>query len=156
LDEVFEYELIQAKRYGIPLSVVLLDIDKFKKVNDTFGHQVGDTVLQEIASLLLKNVRAADTVGRWGGEEFLILCPQTTLEESANIAQKLRESIETHTFPHVVHNTASFGVASHGKNDTKEDIVGRADKALYKAKANGRNQVIALDNSGTFCFPTFR
>ncbi len=156
LDEVFEYEIKQAKRYGIPLSVVLLDIDKFKHVNDTFGHQVGDTVLQEIASLLLKNVRAVDTVGRWGGEEFLILCPQTTLKESANIAQKLRESIEIHSFPHVVRQTASFGVAAYSKDDTKEDIVGRADRALYEAKAKGRNQVVFLDNAGVFGFPTIQ
>jgi len=144
LDEVFEYEINQADRYNKNFSVIMIDIDFFKEVNDKNGHQVGDLVLQKFAKILLKNVRVTDSVGRLGGEEFLILCPGTTLKNSAKLAEKLRQKVENFNFPIVGMKTASFGVTTYHRKDNKDEVLGRVDKALYKAKKSGRNQVVVL------------
>lgn len=141
LDELFAYYLSIAKRHQTPLSILLLDIDKFKSVNDTYGHPVGDSVLQEIAKLLKANVRLEDAVGRWGGEEFLILLPSSNAEAARLLAEKLRGVIEAEDFVHVGNRTASFGVATYHVNDDEKSMVARADEALYLAKENGRNRV---------------
>lgn len=141
LDSVFNSSLRYCKRYNRPLSAILLDIDRFKSINDTFGHQVGDIALKELSSILSKNLRQTDTVGRWGGEEFLIICPETDSDQATLTAEKLRKVIEQHNFPTVQHITCSFGISQHHTNDTEDDIIKRADEALYAAKRNGRNRV---------------
>jgi len=143
LDEMLSLHVSMAHRHKAPFSVIMLDIDKFKSVNDTYGHQVGDTFLQEIASVLKTNIRLEDVLGRWGGEEFLILLPNMTCEGALLLAEKLRLAIETYSFSTVGSRTSSFGVASYTQSDNTKTIVGRADEALYRAKANGRNRVEA-------------
>ena len=140
-------EIERARRYGRDLSVVLLDIDHFKQVNDTLGHQAGDEVLQAVASQLGALSRSTDCVIRWGGEEFLFVFPETTTDEAAGIVERLRAHLES--FPvHVsaeggraVPVTISGGVATLDVTDTLETLVYRADQALYRAKEEGRNQL---------------
>ena len=118
-----------------------LDIDHFKKVNDEFGHPVGDQVLVRTAKLLSSCVRESDTVARWGGEEFAVIAPMTTEEGAVSLAEKLRSIMAaTHLGPKEA-VTASFGVAELGPDDTVETLLQRADAALYRAKQSGRNQV---------------
>ncbi|WP_165916401.1 GGDEF domain-containing protein [Marinisporobacter balticus] len=141
LNEVLKYEYNRAKNDNKGLSVMLLDLDRFKSVNDTYGHNVGDKVLIEIADLLKRNVRNRDTVGRWGGEEFLIICPETNINQALDLSEKLRKRIEKHKFQEINCRTSSFGVSIYKKGDAIEDIIKRADEGLYKAKENGRNRV---------------
>ena len=148
IDEVFAYEIEQAKRYHTPLAIIMLDLDKFKSVNDIFGHQVGDEVLQALASILQSQSRSVDLVGRWGGEEFIIIAPNIQLKGAFILAQKLRKSIEEHRFNQVGQKTASFGVSQYIDEDTQDTMTARADKALFMAKNAGRNQVVvSIDNS---------
>ena len=119
----------------------MLDIDHFKNVNDTYGHNVGDTTLQTFANILLQNTREVDIVGRWGGEEFLIIVTNTNKKAIINLAEKLRVAIETYEFSTVKQKTASFGVTIYNPQDKINKLVSRVDKALYEAKNNGRNQV---------------
>ncbi|WP_170827008.1 diguanylate cyclase [Magnetovibrio blakemorei] len=143
LDETFTQEMERSTRYDHPLSVVLLDIDHFKSVNDTFGHQTGDAVLVKITELLTENIRIIDVAGRWGGEEFLIICPETTLEHAVDLANKIRIVIGDHVFPVVGKKTASFGVASLASGESEGNLIARADEALYRAKKGDRNRVEA-------------
>ncbi len=142
LDEVLEREVIRAKRSNQTFSAILMDIDHFKSVNDQFGHQIGDVVLIEVASLLKTEVRAADVVGRWGGEEFLIVAAQSSREGGVKLAEKLRILIENHEFSCPQKITCSFGVSTYEDGCTPSTLVSRADEALYIAKRNGRNRVI--------------
>ena len=139
LDEVLSYESARAKQEKIPLSIILLDIDKFKYVNDTYGHQVGDSVLVAMTQVLLKNIRRTDVLGRWGGEEFLIILPNTTLEDATIEAEKLRCLIERMRFDVVGKVTASLGISCCIDDCTERSLIERADKALYEAKKAGRN-----------------
>ena len=123
------------------LSLIFIDIDHFKKVNDTYGHNVGDQVLLAFAQTLSANTRTHDLLARWGGEEFVLACPETTLENAANLAEKLRRAIETDDWPKQLKITASFGVAQMLPQESPTDFIARADKALYVAKAQGRNCV---------------
>jgi len=141
LDESFEVEVSRAERYGRPLSVIMLDIDHFKAVNDTHGHPVGDTVLVETAERLLAALRTSDIPGRWGGEEFLIICPETPLDTAVQLANRLRHNYEMKAFPEAGRLTASFGVSAHHKGLLAPDILLGADEALYRAKNGGRNRV---------------
>lgn len=141
LDEVMIEQLNLAERYNEKFSIMIIDIDYFKQVNDTYGHQVGDTTLIEISKILQENIRNTDTVGRWGGEEFIIICPHTDLEGIKQLANQIREKIEKHNFPVIKNKTASFGVSVYKDNDNAEKLINRADEALYKAKENGRNKV---------------
>ena len=141
LDNVFLYELNQAQRYNNPFSIVIADLDNFKAVNDIYGHQVGDQVIQKLAKILRDNARSADTLGRWGGEEFLIICPETGLEGAAQFAEKIRKKIELHHFPAINDITSSFGVATFHDGDDQHSMMKRADQALYRAKDKGRNRV---------------
>jgi len=141
LEEAFEYEQKQSNRYETDLSIIMIDIDDFKSVNDTYGHNIGDVFLKEIAEILKTSFRDVDTVGRWGGEEFLILLPKTNLEDSKKIAEKVRKEIELYKFTEIGNKTASFGVATHSNNESLSSLLNRADKALYAAKENGRNRV---------------
>lgn len=141
LDELFEANLHTAQRHNTAFSIILLDIDKFKTVNDTFGHQVGDEVLKEFSTLLKNNIRTEDILGRWGGEEFLILAPGSDLNAATSLAEKLRQSVANHSFKTIGHKTSSFGVSSFYWGDDQKSMVSRADEALYRAKENGRNRV---------------
>jgi diguanylate cyclase (GGDEF)-like protein len=141
LDQSFKDEVERHRRYQQPFSIIMFDVDHFKNVNDTYGHQVGDQVLVDLAEILLCNVRRVDIPGRWGGEEFLILCPNTSRAGAAALAEKLRTQISSHDFPIVGHKTTSFGVAELTDQDDISSLTKRADEALYRAKATGRNRV---------------
>lgn len=134
-----------AKINNSELSVIMCDIDFFKVVNDEYGHPMEDVVLQEVASIIEKNIRTEDTVGRYGGEEFLIILPNTSLENSFKIFEKIRKKIENHSFSDLnIKVTISGGLASTKNKELKgeENLVSLADKNLYIAKENGRNQGI--------------
>jgi diguanylate cyclase (GGDEF)-like protein len=141
LDEVLQNELERVSRYNRPFGVILVDIDHFKSVNDIYGHKIGDDVLKNLANILKINTRKTDCVGRWGGEEFLIITSETTIDGIERLAQKLRKEIEKYQFSQVGNKTASFGISIYEDKDTINSIILKADNALYKAKENGRNQV---------------
>lgn len=141
LSEVFSYELHQAQRYGNVFSILLLDLDKFKHVNDTHGHQIGDAVLVQISEIMRKHSRKTDTVGRWGGEEFLIILPETDADSAKLMADNIRQMVAKHEFPFAGGITCSMGVSTYLENDTEETMTERADQALYCAKNEGRNRV---------------
>lgn len=129
-------------RYNTPMGIIMVDIDYFKDVNDTYGHLVGDSVLIEFAEILRVNVRITDIVGRWGGEEFVIICPFNTLHQVAELAEKLRVLVESYTFNTVGKKTASFGVGTIHKSEDEMELIRRIDDALYEAKRLGRNRVV--------------
>lgn len=139
--QVVAYELDKQSRITLPLSLMILDIDHFKNVNDTFGHDVGDAVLKGVSSLVNNNIRKTDTLARWGGEEFVILMPNTTLENAILVAENLRVLIEQTSMPPVVKLTCSFGLTQYVDEDDIGCFVKRADEALYTAKQTGRNRV---------------
>ena len=143
-DEIFEWELKDTKRYKNSLSIAIIDIDKFKDFNDTFGHLIGDEVLINMAQTIDKNLRETDTFARWGGEEFVILFKHTTFESARFVAEKLKDKIEENTHPVAGKITASFGITQYKGGDTLETMFKRCDDALYKAKRNGRNRVEVL------------
>ncbi len=140
-DSVFvEYSEL-AKRYGDTFSIILFDVDNFKNINDTFGHKVGDNVLVDLANLVKKEIRKSDTFARWGGEEFVILAPQSDLEQTIVLAEKLRSKIEEHNFKDIGNLTCSFGVAEFKNGYSLKELVKCADDVLYKAKRSGKNRV---------------
>lgn len=141
LDASFALDILRAQRYGRPLSVILLDIDLFKTVNDELGHLMGDKVLVDFARLLRGGLRSVDTVCRWGGEEFLLICHETPLEQAAQLAERLLQQVREHRFPCQRALTASAGVATAIPGDTVARLVQRADEALYAAKHSGRDRV---------------
>ncbi len=142
-DEMLGMEMTRAERYAQPFSLILLDIDHFKQLNDRFGHQAGDAVLSQLAAQILHAIRASDVFARWGGEEFAILVPGATAESARRLAEKLRGEIEYGEFAAVGRLTCSFGVAEFRKDDSADDLLRRADEALYRAKQGGRNRVEA-------------
>ncbi len=141
LDTFLATQETRFKRYKETCSVILIDIDYFKDVNDEYGHVTGDSVLIEFAQLLKQSLRLGDIVGRWGGEEFLIILPHANSIEAAIVAEKLRLKIQNHHFLIIRHKTASFGVATIKENMEFEEFVEVADKALYASKESGRNCV---------------
>jgi len=135
-------EKIRRQAPATPMSVIIIDIDHFKTVNDTYGHDVGDVVLKELAELIQQLIRNQDLFARWGGEEFILLCETSVLDEARRIAEKLRSSIAAYPFTTVNHLTCSFGVYSPEQQDLPFDVLFKnADVALYRAKEMGRNQV---------------
>ncbi|SDS09060.1 diguanylate cyclase (GGDEF) domain-containing protein [Halopseudomonas xinjiangensis] len=144
IEQLFNEECLRANRYGTPFSVILIDIDHFKQVNDTFGHTVGDTVLRQFAALLRNNVRQVDQVGRLGGEEFLIVLPETGQKQAHEAAEILRQRINRHEFDTVQSKTASFGVTQYRGDETLQRMLDRVDQALYAAKNKGRDRVEVL------------
>ncbi|MDY0116095.1 MAG: sensor domain-containing diguanylate cyclase [Sulfurimonadaceae bacterium] len=140
-ESLFSQEIKNAQNSKLPLSLVMFDIDKFKEINDTFGHQAGDNILVEIVHVIEKNIKQSDIFARWGGEEFVILLPNTAIEGAFSFAKKLREIVANHTFSYKETITASFGVAELDECDDKATLFHKTDKALYAAKANGRNRV---------------
>jgi len=133
-------EMEAARRYGKPLSVILFDLDRFKLLNDTYGHNQGDAALRRVAHTARAALRASDHLGRWGGEEFIVLAPETDLDQARHLAERLREAIALDRPPGRPPLTASFGVASCRPDDSPEDLLRRADEGLYRAKAGGRNR----------------
>lgn len=129
------------KRYKEEFSVILLDLDNFKHVNDTYGHLAGDKFLVDLGDILTKFTREVDQVGRWGGEEFLIVCPKTNKEKALKVAEGLRVKIENYDFEVVGKKTASFGVATVKEDETIKDLIARADEAMYTSKKEGKNKV---------------
>jgi diguanylate cyclase (GGDEF)-like protein len=137
------YRLIAlAERYGQEFCVCLFDLDHFKRLNDTHGHLVGDQVLQEVAQVARLHLRAADLFGRWGGEEFVVLLPQTRLSDAQTALERVRLALHTIALPNVHAVTASFGIAAYLPGDTRESLLHRADQALYLAKTTGRNRIV--------------
>ena len=134
-------------RYDTDLSIILLDIDYFKRVNDTYGHIIGDKVLLEFAQILKHNVRMNDSVCRWGGEEFLIICPNIELDDASILANKLLSKIRHHRFKHIENMTASAGVSQFTKDLSIQVTLQHVDSALYRAKDNGRDQAITYRSS---------
>ncbi|OEJ66932.1 hypothetical protein BEN30_11105 [Magnetovibrio blakemorei] len=141
--EILQDELNRAHRLGSPFSVVMFDIDLFKAVNDTFGHEAGDTVLTTIATRVTSRLRDVDSFARWGGEEFLLLLPGTDLQGALALAETCREIIADSPMPGVGVVTASFGVADYRHEKSVTALIRRADSALYDAKNKGRNRVEA-------------
>lgn len=146
LDTVLEREWQRSLRYGHPLSVAIIDVDYFKRVNDKFNHQIGDVVLKSISCLLQKNTRTSDIIGRYGGEEFLIIFTDTTIDGAAKACEKMRRSVEKYNWEEISPElgiTISAGISSRGPEmETHEDLVLKADQNMYKAKDKGRNRVI--------------
>ncbi len=146
LNELFEREAEMAKRYKLPLSLILFDLDHFKKINDTFGHLTGDHVLIRTASIVQNEIRKSDYFARVGGEEFVILNPVTDSEGARGCAEKVRKAIEEFGFSDVDEVSASFGVTSCKPSESLESAIHRADLALYEAKDQGRNCVVIYDD----------
>lgn len=143
-DEIYTKEIKRTKRYNNELSIIIFDIDDFKMVNDTYGHQIGDEVLKEIAKITLNGVREQDINVRWGGEEFLILLPQTNITGAVTVASKIKSAIKEHIFTDKsLKITASFGVSQLLEEDDEISLISRSDKLLYEAKKTGKDKVIA-------------
>lgn len=143
-NELLEAELQRARRYTSDLSLIMFDLDHFKRINDTYSHTMGDHVLKEIAQLVSDNIRAHDIFSRWGGEEFMVLIPKTDRGQAVILAEKLRSLCEHHDFGNGLQVTASFGVTQFKSGDNTESFSSRVDEALYLAKSNGRNRVESL------------
>lgn len=141
MEEVFLCEQKQFIRHGDAFSMILMDLDNFKAINDTHGHNIGDNYLRELAGTLTEFFRKVDMVGRWGGEEFLILLPRTSLDEANQVALRLRDKVSAIDCPMIGRQTASFGLATLTQDDTLSTVVGRADKGLFLAKERGKNRV---------------
>ncbi|RMH04631.1 MAG: GGDEF domain-containing protein, partial [Aquificota bacterium] len=138
----FEHLIAQAERYDVSLSLLMLDIDNFKMLNDTYGHMVGDEVLKRVAKVIRKNIRKSDLFARYGGEEFVIALPMTA--EPFYVAEKIRKSIEEEPMLKEYGLTVSIGATVYRKGDTPDSMIARADQALYKAKSGGKNRVVFL------------
>jgi diguanylate cyclase (GGDEF)-like protein len=139
LEEILAAEISRAQRFAHELAIVLLDLDRFKEINDSFGHAAGDVMLRAVGGLLTSLARQGDTVARWGGEEFVVVLPETDLAGARRFAERLRRTIEAHSVGDMK-TTASCGVATMLPEDNVEELLGAADQALYRAKSNGRNR----------------
>lgn len=138
-----------------PMSVIFIDLDHFKRINDQHGHDVGDAVLRDFANCVGHVIRANDKLVRWGGEEFLIICPSTTADQGYQLATKLRLALQMHKWPVGLRVTASFGVASLKPREDVGAVIKRADSALYKAKTSGRDRVeVALEDEAAISYDT--
>ncbi|CAH2603526.1 Diguanylate cyclase [Rhodovastum atsumiense] len=141
IEEAAGQEMDRLRRYAHPACVILVDLDHFKNVNDRHGHEAGDAVLRDFAQIARECIRATDILGRWGGEEFIVILPMSDLPEALVIAERMRRCIERHIFPQGLRITISLGVAACLATDTWTDWFRRADAALYRAKAGGRNKI---------------
>lgn len=140
--ELITYEFKRYRRYFEPFSVLMIDIDKFKHINDTYGHNKGDLVLKNLAALVKKEIRSNDILARWGGEEFICMLPCTSLEDAYLVAEKLRSIVERRSIGGIRYLTVSIGIAQvEDSDDNIQTLINRADQALYKAKNSGRNRV---------------
>jgi diguanylate cyclase (GGDEF)-like protein len=149
LEEIIAAEISRALRFEHQLAVVLLDLDRFKDINDSFGHAAGDVMLRTVGRLLTSLARQGDTVARWGGEEFVVVLPETDLDGARRLAERLRRTIEGHPVGEM-RTSASCGVATMLPDDSVDTLLGAADQALYQAKSNGRNRTESvIRNSST-------
>jgi len=139
--EVLENEVQRSKRYGTPFALVMGDVDRFKRVNDDFGHQAGDRVLQGVVAAIQERIRSSDIFARWGGEEFVLLLANTTIESAVPLVENIRANIRALNIGEVGTVTISFGVTVFRESDTIDTLLSRADKLLYDAKAAGRDCV---------------
>jgi diguanylate cyclase (GGDEF)-like protein len=144
--EFAEYELIKNIRYRTPFTILILDIDYFKKINDEYGHNEGDAVLVKMATILKELMRKTDIVARWGGEEFICILTNTERQNAMIVAEKIRKKVEEINFGRIENLTVSIGLYEKKDIDIKiEDIIDNADSALYMAKGTGRNKVVDFD-----------
>lgn len=143
IDSKFKEKIELSSRYDRPFSIIFYDIDDFKKINDVHGHSLADTVLQDLSQLINTNIRSTDYLGRWGGEEFLILLPETNLEEAKTMANHLKKLTENHQFKIGQQVTCSFGVTNFKEGDTEESMLKRVDDLMYYVKRHGKNSVKA-------------
>ena len=143
MKEFLSKKIEEAKRYDFPLSIAMIDIDFFKKINDTYGHLTGDCILKELSNLMQENFRGSDTIIRYGGEEFLIIMPFTNLDNAYKKLEKFRKIVENYSFcgKQKLHITISVGLAEL-ENENMNELIQKADENLYKAKNSGRNRVI--------------
>ncbi|WP_324171618.1 GGDEF domain-containing protein [Sulfurimonas sp.] len=137
-----EIEYIKSSTYNS--SLIMYDLDHFKEINDTYGHDVGDSVLQEVTQLVIDDIRNKDSLIRWGGEEFILICPDCDLKDAANLAERFRAKIEKHMYINNIKLTASFGVSQLKYKENFKELLIRVDKNLYKSKESGRNKVTHL------------
>ena len=137
-------EVERSKRYQTNLSIIMCDIDHFKKINDTYGHDVGDEALKVFSEKINENIREIDMFARWGGEEFMILMPNVSIDDACSVAEKLRKVITSTEVKKLDSITASFGVTDLHEDETAESFIKRVDLAMYKAKNNGRNNVARI------------
>jgi diguanylate cyclase (GGDEF)-like protein len=144
LNELLAFEVKKAERYELPLSLIMLDIDHFKDINDTYGHDIGDEVLVKLCEIITSHIRDTDVFARWGGEEFMIMLPNTNTEGAEIMAENLRKIVEESEFGKAGKITASFGIAVYKTNSNMRDMLKRVDDALYSAKRGGRNMVSSL------------
>jgi len=143
INELIQMEYQRAERYHTTFSIVLFDIDHFKKVNDTYGHLIGDEVLKTLAKLVTQSIRKTEIVGRWGGEEFILILTETDKNTAFAVADKIRKIISETHFEGVKEKiTCSFGVAEYKKGTPSNELIEHSDQALYHSKKHGRNQVI--------------
>lgn len=143
-DEIFLEEIKYAQINNTSLSMILLDIDNFKNINDTFGHDTGDEILISFSSIIKEHIRGSDILARWGGEEFVILMPKSTKKNAFIRSEQIRVDIQNYSFKKVGQLTCSFGISQLSKNDDSSSIFNRTDKALYYSKQNGKNMVTIL------------
>lgn len=142
IDQILKQETERASRYQLSLSLILIDLDNFKQINDTYGHLTGDAVLIQTVKWIKSMIRATDTFGRWGGEEFVIICPETDLAKAVILAEKIRSGIEQQRFPEQLTQTLSIGVAQYRHDENIDQWIYRTDQSLYRAKHSGKNQVM--------------
>lgn len=142
--ELLHMKIQESRRYTMPLALIFFDIDHFKSVNDTYGHETGDHVLQELSSIVTGMIRQTDIFARLGGEEFIILMHNNDVKTGCELAEKIRSNVCQHSFPQMGAVTCSFGVAQFYPDDTAESFIKRADDAMYMAKQAGRNRVETL------------
>ena len=148
LEKRLELERIRARQNDSPFSIIMVDIDHFKKVNDTFGHLVGDSILRSLAHMIKAHLRRNDIAARYGGEEFLILLPETGIEGAKAVGEKIRKALSTKEWKlkengkNIGRITVSMGISLYKFNEPEESLIKRADDALYLAKNNGRDQVV--------------
>jgi diguanylate cyclase (GGDEF)-like protein/PAS domain S-box-containing protein len=145
LDEILQIEIDVAKRHQSELSLIIIDIDHFKDVNDNYGHLIGDEILKTMSSIVSENIRASDIFGRYGGEEFLIICTQTNKENAYILAEKLRIIIEKYNFNKIGTKTISLGISTYEKDDSIKSLFKKSDEALYCAKESGRNKTVIYE-----------
>jgi diguanylate cyclase (GGDEF)-like protein len=143
-DETLLTEFEKTKRYHHSFGIIMMDIDHFKNVNDTYGHSTGDKVLMQVTDILKQNTRVTDILIRWGGEEFIVICYETNQDSIVKLAKKIRQAAELNSFEKVGKLTLSLGCTINKEDDDIDSITKRADKALYKVKNNGRNNVEIL------------
>lgn len=142
IEDMANQEIERFRRYGVPVAIIMIDLDHFKSVNDRFGHGVGDQVLRKFCAKVKESIRVSDILGRWGGEEFLLLLPNCNLDSAIDLAERIRIGVQKERFSGVGELTASFGVADFDPREDWDSWLDRADMALYRAKNEGRNRVI--------------